>query len=223
MRKIALSIAAAALVPVHLFAVSVSVDGTVCRMNRSIDRMIIKADSGSRLRLSLNRVCPINFQSHLYDRADLRAGDRVHIVATRGPNFELVAHSVDVTMRVDDALVDSIFRSHKTVTGRFAAREAKTDFFSLRLPLQRSVRVDAKSAIGPSGRVAVGSLKPGDLLEVKGTWLSKELLQASTINVLTNYEPSFCSTAARRNEVQMETSHREAEEQRFLDKSPSEK
>jgi len=218
-RSIALAIAAVALMPFHLYAVSVSLDGTVCRMNRGIDRMIVKSDSGSRVRLSMNRLCPINFQSHLYDRSDLRAGDRVHVVATRGQNSELVAHSVDVTMRVGDALVDSIFRSHKTVTGRFAVREAKTEFFSLHLPLQRFVRVDAKSAYGPNGRVYVSSLKPGDLLEIKGTWVSKDLLQASAINVLTDYEPSFCSTAARRNEVQLETKSREADEQRFLDKS----
>jgi len=216
MRKAA--IALVALVSVQAYGVSVAIDGTVCRMNRAIDRMIIKSDGGSRFRVSVGHSVPVNFKSHLYDRADLRAGDRVHVVASRQES-EMVAHSVDVTMRVDDALVDSIFRSHRTVTGRFAVREAKTEFFSLHLPLQRYIRVDAKSAYGPNGRVYVSSLKPGDLLEVKGTWVSKDLLQASAINILTDYEPSFCSTAARRNEMDKETSLREADEQRFLDKS----
>lgn len=218
MRKTAIPIALVAVLSVPAHGSPIAIDGTVCRMNRAIDRMIIKSDGGSRFRVTLGRAVPVNFQSHLYDRADLRTGDRIHVVATR-QDFDLLAKSVDVTMRVDDALVDSIFRSHHTVTGRFAAREAKTEFFSLHLPLQRFVRVDAKSAYGPNGRVSVSSLMPGDLLEVKGTWVSKDLLQATTINVLTNYEPSFCSTAARRNEMDMETAHREADEQRFLDKS----
>ena len=180
--------------------------------------MIVKSDGGSRFRVALGHAVPVNFKSHFYDRADLRTGDRVRIVATRKES-EMVAQSVDVTMRVDDALVDSIFRSHRTVTGRFAVREAKTEFFSLNLPAKRFVRVDAKSAYGPNGRVYVSSLKPGDLLEVKGTWVSKDLLQASSINILTNYEPSFCTGAARRGEMDLETSQREAQEQRFLDKS----
>jgi hypothetical protein len=218
MRHAAFSAAVVAFMSIRAYAGSIAIDGTVCRMNRTIDRMIIKSDGGARFRVSLGHAVQINFHSHLYDRADLRSGDRVHVVATRQQS-EMIASSFDVTMRVDDALVDSIFRSHRTVTGRFAVREAKTEFFSLHLPLQRYVRVDGKSAYGPNGRVYVSSLKPGDLLEVKGTWVSKDLLQASSIHILTDYEPSFCSTAARRNEMDMETAHREADEQRFLDHS----
>ena len=216
MRKAAIALLALVSVQAHGF--SIAIDGTVCRMNRPIDRMIIKSDGGSRFRVSLGHSTNVNFKSHLYDRADLRTGDRVHIVATRQNAF-MLAQSVDVTMRVDDALVDSIFRSHRTVTGRFATREAMTEFYSLHLPLQRYVRVDARSAYGPNGRVYVSALKPGDLLEVKGTWVSKDLLQATSINILTDYEPSFCTTAARKNEMDKETAAREADEQRFLDKS----
>ena len=198
---------------------AISIDGTVCRMNRPIDRLIIRSDSGPRVRVALSHSTPILFESRTYDRADLRAGDRVHIDAVRDADVGLFARSMNLTMRVNDALVDSIFRTHKTVTGRFAVREAKTDYFSMRLPRQRYVRVDAKSAYGPEGRVRVGSLKSGDLLEVRGTWPSRDLLQATSINVVTDYEPSFCTTAARRGEIAGETAAREADEQRFLNKS----
>jgi hypothetical protein len=196
-----------------------TIDGTVCRMNRVVDRLIIGSDAGARVRIALNRSVPVRLNSRLYDRIDLRPGDRVHIAADRGGQAGLIARQFDVTMRVDDALVDSIFRSHRTSTGRFAVREAKTEFFSLRLPGPRYVRVDAKSAYGPNGRVRVSTLKPGDLLEVRGSWPSKELLQASSINVITDHEPSFCTTAARRGEMSGETHSREANEQKFLDKS----
>jgi hypothetical protein len=198
---------------------AISIDGTVCRMNRAIDRLILRSDSGSRVRVALGHSTPILFESHNYDRADLRTGDRVHIDAVRDADVGLRARSMNLTMRVDDAIVDSIFRSHKTVTGRFAVREAKTDYFSMRLSHQRYLRVDAKSAYGPQGRVRVGSLKSGDLLEVRGTWPSKDLLQATSISVITDYEPSFCTTSARRGEMSGETAAREADEQRFLNKS----
>lgn len=201
-----------------LLAAVISLDGTVCRMNRSIDRLIIRSDNGPRVRVNLDDDVPVKYRSQTYDRADLRPGDRVHIEAERGDEG-LDAQSVDLTMRVDDALVDSIFRSHRTVTGRFAVREAKTEFFSLHLPNRRYVRVDAKSAYGPKGRVVVSKLRSGDLLEVRGAWQGKDLLQASSITVLTNQEPSFCSSAARRGEMSSETAAREADEQRFLDKS----
>ena len=201
-----------------ILAAVLSLDGTVCRMNRSVDRLIIRSDSGPRVRVNLDDDVPVVYRTHSYDRDDLRPGDRVHIEAKRGEEG-LDAKKIDVTMRVDDALVDSIFRSHRTVTGRFASREAKTEFFSLHLPNQRFIRVDAKSAYGPTGRVRVSSLRSGDLLEVRGAWKSKELLQASSITVLTNQEPSFCTASARRDEIAAETTAREADEQRFLDKS----
>lgn len=198
-------------------ALAATIDGTVCRMNRSVDRLIISGDRGARLRVAVNHV-PIMFHGKAYDRADLRPGDRVHLIARRSGRGFLLAHSLDVTMRVDDALVDSIFRSHHTVVGRFAVREARTEFFSLHLPQRRFIRVDAGEAYGPSGRVVVSSLKPGDLLEVRGTWASKDLLRASAITVITDREPSFCRNQAQRGEMDAETTSREAEEQAFLDK-----
>ncbi len=200
-------------------AATITIVGTVCRMNRGVDRLIIRSDQGPRVRMALGHSVPVKFDAHRYDRSDLRPGDRVHIVADRGSSAGLVVRQFDVTMRVDDALVDSIFRSHHTVTGRFAVREAKTEFFSLHLPGRHYIRVNAKSAYGPKGRVRVGKLQSGDLLEVRGSWPSKDLLKASTINVITDHEPSFCTSAARRGEVSAETHAREADEQRFLDKS----
>jgi len=206
--------------PVVALLLAVTIDGTVCRMNRAVDRLIVASDAGPRVRVAVGRV-PITYGGHRYDRADLRPGDRVHLQADRGGAY-LLARSIDLTMRVDDALVDSIFRSHRTVVGRFGVREAKTEFFSLRMPFSRFVRVDARAAYGPNGRVWVSSLKPGDLLEIRGTWPSKDLLRASSIAVITDREPSFCRTQARRGEVEGETASREAHEQSFLDKSGSE-
>jgi hypothetical protein len=200
-------------------AIPITIDGTVCRMNRAIDRLIIRSDQGSRVRIALNRSLPVQFRAHAYNRSDLRPGDRVHILADRNNGAGLIARQFDVTMRVDEALVDSIFRSHRTVTGRFAVREGKSEFFSLHLPGKHYIRVDAKSAYGPNGRVFVSKLKSGDLLEVRGSWLSKTLLKATSISVITDREPSFCTSAARRGEVSADTHAREADEQRFLDKS----
>jgi hypothetical protein len=199
-------------------ASTLTTDGTVCRMNRVIDRMIILTDAGPRIRIALGRAVPIRFKTKTYDRNDLRPGDRVHVVADRG-TAGLLARQVDLTMRVGDALVDSIFRTHKTVVGRYAVREAKTEFFSLRLPELRYVRVDGKGAYGPTGRVWVSSLKPGDLLEIRGTWPSKDLVKASSIEVVTDREPTFCRTAARRGEISGDTEAREADERKFLNKS----
>jgi len=206
-----------ALLTTSVVARDLNVDGTVCMMNRSIDRIIVLTDGGPRVRIALGRPVPIRFNAHDYDRNDLRPGDRVHVVAQRG-TAGLLARQVDVTMRVGDALVDSIFRTHRTVVGRFGVREGKTEFFSLRMPEMHSIRVDAKAAYGPTGRVWVSSLKPGDLLEVRGAWTTKDLLKASSIDVITDREPSFCRTAARRGEMSADTQAREEGDRRFLNK-----
>ncbi len=219
MKRMTLTLSLALVATQLIAARPLTIDGTVCRMNRATDRLIIGSDAGSRVRIALSRSVPVRLNSRMYDRADLRPGDRVHISADRSGVPGLIARQFNVTMRVDDALVDTIFRSHRTLTGRFAVREAKKEFFSLRLPGPRYVRVDAKSAYGPNGRVWVSKLKPGDLLEVRGSWPSKDLLLASSINVITDHEPSFCTTAARRGEMSGETHAREADEQKFLDKT----
>jgi len=218
MKTMTLSFSIALLATQLPAAQTLWIDGTVCRMNRAIDRLIIRSDYGNRVRIALGRSVPIQYRLQTYDRADLRPGDRVHITVQRGA-LGLLARQLDVTMRVEEALIDSIFRSHRTVTGRFGAREPKTELFTLRLPGPRDVRIDAKGASGPSGRVWVGRLRPGDLLEIRGAWKSKDFLQANSINVLTDHEPSYCTSAARRDEIPAETHSRETSEQRFLDKS----
>jgi hypothetical protein len=196
-------------------------DGTVCRMNRAVDRLIVGTDDGQRVRVVLRRSTSVSFQGNRSERSDLRLGDRVHLIAHEDGSH-MDADSIEVRLRTADALLDSLLGSHRTIVGRFAVREAKTEFFSLSLPGGNYVRVDAKSAYGPNGRVRVSSLKPGDLLEIRGSWPKKGLLQASSIRVMTDAEPSFCQSHARRGESSETTKMREADERRFLDAEDSE-
>jgi len=197
-----------------------NIDGTVCRMNRSVDRMIVAIDSGPRIRVVLPRSLDITFEGRDYERSDLRLGDRVYIVARRDGSH-MDATSLEVKNSTTDALLDSLLRSHRTIVGRFGVREAKTEYFSLNLPGQNYVRVDAKAAYGPKGRVRVSSLKPGDLLEIRGSWPQKDLLQASSIQVMTDSEPSFCTSRARKGEIKEVTKAREDDERKFLNKTDS--
>ncbi|HEY8849408.1 MAG TPA: hypothetical protein VIO12_08950 [Thermoanaerobaculia bacterium] len=192
-----------------------TIDGTVCRMSRSVDRMIIGTDDGQRTRVVLRRSTPVSFEGSRSDRGDLRLGDRVHLIAHEDGSH-MDADSIEVRLRTADALLDSLLGSHRTIVGRFAVREAKTEFFSLSLPGGNYARVDAKSAYGPNGRVRVSSLKPGDLLEIRGNWPKKGLLKASSIRVMTDTEPSFCQSHARRGESSETTKMREADERKLL-------
>lgn len=200
-----------------VLAQEIAIEGTVCRMNRSVDRMIIGTDDGPRIRVAVGRNAPLHYEGQAYDRSDLRPGDRVRLFAVRDDKGLLRARNIFIKIRVDDALLDSFLGSHRATVGRFTVREAKTEFFMLRMPGPKYLRVDGKAAYGPKGRVYVKNLKPGDLLEIRGSWPSKELLQASSINVITDREPSFCRTRAHRGEMQTETNLREAGERRFLD------
>jgi hypothetical protein len=204
-----------------LVAQTYTIDGTVCRMSRSVDRMIIGTDAGQRARIVLRRLTPVSFEGKRSDRGDLRLGDRVRVRA-HADGSHMDAESFDVRLRTADALLDSFLGSHRTIVGRFAVREAQTEFFSLHLPGGNYVRVDAKSAYGPNGRVRVSSLKSGDLLEIRGSWPKKGLLQASSIRVMTDAEPSFCQSHARRGESAEVTRIRQAEERKFLDAVDSE-
>jgi hypothetical protein len=204
-----------------LVAQTYTIDGTVCRMSRSVDRMIIGTDDGQRTRVVLHRSTPVSFEGKRSERSDLRLGDGVRVLA-HADGSHMDADSVVVRLRTADALLDSLLRSHRTIVGRFAVREAKTEFFSLHLPGGNYVRVDAKSAYGPKGRVRVSSLKPGDLLEIRGSWPKKGLLQASSIRVMTDTEPSFCQSHARHGESSEATRMREADERKFLDANDSE-
>ena len=203
----------AILMSAPLAAQPLKFDGTICRMNRAADRMIVESDAGPRLRITAEDAA-VTFEGIRYDLLDLRPGDRVHVAGNRNGS-QIRASAIDTGIRVPDALLDSLFPSH-TVVGRFAVREAQTEFFSLHLPGRNYVRVDAKSAYGPNGRVRVASLKPGDLLEIRGDWPSKDLLRASSIDVVTDKENASCREHGRRNEPADDTAAREADEENFL-------
>jgi len=44
------------------------IDGTVCRMNRAVDRLIIGSDAGSRVRIAVGHSVPIRMNAHNYDQ-----------------------------------------------------------------------------------------------------------------------------------------------------------
>ena len=188
-------------------------DGTLCRMNRAADRMIIGSEAGPRLRVT-SEDAAVTFEGIHYERLDLRPGDRVRISGNRNGSV-IRATGIDAHVRPADALFDSLLPT-KTLVGRFGVREAQTEFFMLNLPGQNYIRVDAKSAYGPNGRVRVSSLKAGDLLEVRGDWPSKDLLKASSITVITDKENATCRAHARLRESKADTAEREADEEKFL-------
>ncbi len=121
-------------------------------------------------------------------------------------------------MRGDDALVDTIFRSHHTILGRFTGGDRKDNSFTLQMPERHFVHVDAAAATDPDGRVLVSRFRRGDLLEVRGAWTGTDRLRASTVTVVTDREPSFCRNEARRGEMDADTTEREASEKAFLDR-----
>lgn len=195
---------------------AVSVEGTLCRASRSVDRMIVEA-AGKRHRLVLDRSARVTFEGAGYEASDLRPGDRIHVFAERDPAGVLHPLGIDVRFRAGEALLDAVLGTRPRLVGRFAVREAKTEFFTLNVPGDDYVRVDAKAAYGPKGRVWVSTLRSGDLLEISGTWTKEREIRASSIRVLTDDEPGSCRDHARRGETAKETEAREAAERRFLD------
>src|SRR5712691_1439318 len=185
----------------------VELSGTVCRANRQLDHIVINTDRGDRVLVNVAENAAITFDRQPFDRSDLRPGDRVHLSGTT-LNDVVTADALGVRPRVANAIVDALFPS-SSIYGRFGVREAKTEYFSLRLPGGDYLRVDAKSAYGPKGRVYVSSLKSGDLLELRGKRTKNDLLQASYIRVMTNDEPSSCRATARRGEEAETTKRRE--------------
>ena len=202
------------LLAVPAFAQPMKLNGTICRMSRGADRMIIATDKGPRVRVTADDA-NVTFEGIHYELLDLRPGDQVRIIGNRDGS-EIRATSIDSHVRTADALTDSLFPS-KTLVGRFGVREAQTEFFMLNLPGKHYVRVDAKAAYGPHGRVYVSTLKPGDLLEIRGEWKDKELLRASSIDVITDRENPTCRDDARQGESKEDTAARESDEAKFLD------
>ncbi len=199
------------------FADAVEMGGTVCRAGRSGDRLIVRA-SGARARVVVPATARISFEGGPYDAADVRPGDSVTIFGDRDESGRVTALRVEVSTPVVSLIREALLGKRNTLVGRFGVREAKTEFFSLDLPGDGWVRVDAKAAYGPRGRVWVSTLRPGDLLEIDGTWTKKgEIIKASSIHVVTDYEPDSCRRDAERGETKEETATREMAERRFLD------
>ncbi len=192
----------------------VQFQGTACRVNRQIDRFIVAADSG-RMSVELADEGKVTFNGEDLDASDMRPGDRVRITGHTTSDGVVIADAIDVDRVTGRALLDALFPS-SSIYGRFSVREAKTEFFSVRVPGRQYLRVDGRSAYGPHGRVYVSSLKSGDLLELHGKQ-KNGVLQASYVDVITNQEPTGCRSAARRGENKAGTAEREAAEQKFLD------
>ena len=171
---------------------AVRIDGRACRINRSVDRLIVMTDSGDRLRVVAEST-HFTFGRERFEPADLRPGDPVRVAGRLKKNDLVEADTVRVRPDVADAVWEALFPSKSpSLVGRFAVREAQSEFFSLNLPGMNYIRVDAKGAYGGSGRVRVSSLKSGDLLEVRGEWVKDDLFRASNIDIQTDNEPASC-------------------------------
>ncbi|MGH9219998.1 MAG: hypothetical protein ACRD1W_11895 [Vicinamibacterales bacterium] len=170
----------------------VRTDGRVCRINRSVDRLIVMTDSGDRLRIVAEST-RFTFGRERFEPADLRPGDPVRVAGRLKKHDVVEADTVRVRPDVADAVWEALFPSRsQSLVGRFAVREAQTEFFSLNLPGMNYVRIDAKGAYGGNGRVRASSLKSGDLLEVRGEWVKDDLFRASYIDIQTDNEPAGC-------------------------------
>ena len=186
----------------------IRVDGRACRINRSVDRLIVMTDSGDRLRVVAEST-HFTFGRDRFEPADLRPGDPVRIAGRLAKKDVIEADTLRVRPDVADAIWEALFPSRsQSLVGRFAVREAQTEFFSLNLPGMNYIRIDAKAAYGGSGRVRVSSLKSGDLLEVRGEWVKDDLFRASYMDIQTDNEPASCKVKLSREDA--------AEEQAFL-------
>ena len=192
------------------------IEGTLCRANRSADRLIVDAGA-KRHPVALSGSTRVAFEGLRHAREDLRPGDRIAVLAEGGPAGVLQGLRIDIQARAGPGLLDAILGVRPRLIGRFGVREAQTEFFTLHLPGDEFVRVDAKAAYGPHGRVWVSTLKMGDLLEIAGEWVKEREIRASSIHVITDDEPGSCRKRAREGEAKEDTAAREAAEQRFLD------
>jgi hypothetical protein len=180
-------------------------DGRVCRMNRSVDRLIVLTGDGARVPVAAEYETRFVFGRDTIDRGDLRPGDPVRVTGWSHPGGNHI-DAVTVRLRPDvaDAIWEKVFPSRSTsLIGRFSVREAKTEFFSFKLPGKNFIRVDARGAYGPRGRVRAGTLSSGDLLEMRGEWV-KDVFRASYVDIITDTEPSSCKVKLSPGEVAAE-------------------
>jgi hypothetical protein len=192
------------------------VEGTLCRANRHVDRLIV--DTGAtRHQVALGASTRVAFEGQRLAREDLRPGERIAVLAEKGRAGVLQGLRIDVQARAGPGFLDVLLGTRPRLIGRFGVREAQTEFFTLHLPGDEFVRVDAKAAYGPRGRVRVSTLKIGDLLSIDGEWVKEREIRASSIHVITDDEPGDCRRRARKGETREQTEAREAAERRFLD------
>jgi hypothetical protein len=194
------------------FAAAVEVTGTVCRASRRGDRLIVRA-AGERVRVVVPGSARVAHEGRPWEADDVRPGDAVTIFGDREAAGRVTALRVDVSAPVATAIAEALLGKRHRLVGRFAVREAQTEFFSLGIPGGDYVRVNAKSAYGPKGRVRVGTLRSGDLLEVDGRWTKKGEIEASSIRILTDDD----SCGPPKGEAKEEAAVREMAERRFLD------
>jgi hypothetical protein len=60
----------------------VEIEGTVCRCNRSVDRLILEV-GGKRQRVAVDRSVRVTFEGRWYEAGDLRPGDRILVFGER--------------------------------------------------------------------------------------------------------------------------------------------
>jgi hypothetical protein len=192
----------------------VQIQGTICRLNRHADRMIVLTDEGTRTPVVMGDLTTVTFEKTSHRADDLRLGDRIHVSGLQGED-RIEADTVDVHLKVAETIVDALLGIKPPLVGRFGSREARTEYFSFELPDGRYIRVDARSAYGAKGRVWVSTLRSNDLLELSGEWKGDNLYRASTIRVLTDEESSRCRPIA--GETKEAKAKRLETEQRFLD------
>lgn len=196
----------------------VRLDGLICRANRDASRYIVMTDQGERVPLFIGESAAVTFEGAPITPRDLLPGEKVTVLGRWLEDSTMKADSVNVRIRIAHAIADALLGIKPRLIGRFAVREAKTEFFSLRLPDGDYIRVDAKAAYGPRGRVRVGTLRSGDLLELDGTWTRERELRASSITILTDREASSCGSRARL-ETKDQTAAREQREKKFLEQT----
>ena len=196
---------------------AVEIEGTLCRASRRGDRLIVRA-SGERAFVIVPARARVTHEGRESEAWDLRPGDAVTVIGDRDGSGPVTALRVEADVAAADTIAGALLGSKPRLVGRFSVREAKTEFFSLNVPGGDYVRVDARSAYGPKGRVYVSTLRSGDLLEVGGTWSkNNKEIKASSIRVLTDDEPDTCRRDAERGETKEQTAARATAEQRFLD------
>ena len=177
------------IVTAPLAAQPMTIEGTICRINRAADRMIVASDAGPRLRV-IATSAQVTFEGIDYEREDLRPGDRIRLLGNRN-GATIRATVIDARVRPVDAASGSLFPT-KIIVGRFI--ETDGELITLNVAGPNVMRFKGS-----------GSFKPGDLLAV-----------GETVTVITDREDAACQSDARHGESKDDTAAREGAEREFL-------